>query len=76
MPLYKSKCQLLYTDINVTIVIMFCLARPIQERERYASPHKAYIYNIRGYESPVGPVKVREWSSLEVAQDVLSYVNL
>ena len=28
-----------------------------QEKLRYASPHKSYLYNIHGFEAPVGPVK-------------------
>ena len=30
-----------------------------QELERYQKAHKAFVYNVHGFESPVGPVKVR-----------------
>lgn len=29
----------------------------LQERERYANPHKAFVYKMHGFESIVGPVK-------------------
>ena len=31
---------------------------PSQELERYEKAHKAFIYSVHGFESPVGPVKV------------------
>ena len=35
-----------------------CILPHSQELARYEKAHKAFVYNVHGFESPVGPVKV------------------
>ena len=51
---------------------LYCHA--VQEKDRFANPHKSYIYRQHGYEAIVGPVKgiyQKEYASIKAREHAL-----
>ncbi len=53
-----SFCHFVADCFHVLITSVFLSLCSVQEKERYSKAHKAFTFNIHGFESSVGPVKV------------------